>query len=63
MCLDAERRKTSETQQIATPAMVGFKLKQGITPNGDRCFYPSIFVGNSEDMSVNIEYLISWIGG
>lgn len=45
------------------PAIVGFKLKRGIEPNGDYYYYPSIFTSNSEFLDADLKILESWIGG
>lgn len=44
-----------------TSPIVGFKLKQAMTPTGDQYDYPSIFVANGEKMPLNLEGLISWV--
>jgi hypothetical protein len=42
------------------PLIVGFKLKQAMTPTGEQYDYSSIFAANGENMPPNLEGLISW---
>lgn len=44
------------------PPIVGFKLKQAITPNGQQYSYPSIFTSNTLDIDVMVQALTNWLG-
>jgi hypothetical protein len=45
------------------PPMVGFRLKEAITPIGNLYLYPSLFFCSSEDVDLQLQEIVNWIRG